>query len=665
MFPKRQVRDWSAQGAAKYGAPPASAEGTAEDEAASARQDRAEKLDQEHRAGSGRDWSANRPDEPAAGDEAGGVACFNCGEVGHKSRDCPQPKSASGRGGNGGGEGGGGQACFSCGEIGHISRECPQGSADGGGGGGQACFSCGEIGHISRECPQGGGGGGGGGQTCFVCGEIGHISRECPQGGGGGSGGSQACFNCGEVGHKSRDCPQPKSAGGKSGGRRGGADGGGQACFNCGEIGHISRECPQGGGGGGGRRQQRPGAGWGSSGGHGPGCSCDTDPGGEHMPVYVHARPEDDAEVARGGEQWIKEVEHTLSLDKAKSEGRSLLGSHGQVCAVFYHMFPVWEAGVHDGICIDPVECVVSHAVVAIGRLELRDSASSDWRTAYVARYMNCYRGSEKDNYHAEQFMLEDAGLEAAIKTSPALSEPAEGAGGRVSVYLTYQPCHFSGGHVKNIGKAVTTSCTMRLIEWLRTTLRPAGITLTVYLPKIYRAHWQDDGFHKTEDEKKHYGERADKAREGLMLLLNEPGCDVQMMGPDDWQWVLGLCDPYVLEVYNKNLAQPEEEMLAEIAEEDAQRAAEEAEKNKPRPILVMGLYHKAWVDLTEKERTAATTLGWSTQERWDHEAMPLCTEKLWDELTEAEQQAGEVLGFTGPIWDGEEDPNVPEAPEE
>jgi hypothetical protein len=78
-----------------------------------------------------------------------------------------------------------------------------------------------------------------------------------------------------------------------------------------------------------------------------------------------------------------------------------------------------------------------------------------------------------------------------------------------------------------------------------------------------------------------------------------------------------------------------------------------------------MGLYHKAWVDLTEKERTAATTLGWSTQERWDHEAMPLCTEKLWDELTEAEQQAGEVLGFTGPIWDGEEDPNVPEAPEE
>ena len=79
-------------------------------------------------------------------------------------------------------------------------------------------------------------------------------------------------------------------------------------------------------------------------------------------------------------------------------------------------MFPVWEAGVKDGICIDPVECVVSHAVVAVGRLELRDSQTSPWRTAYVGRYMNCYRGSEKDNYHAEQFMLEDSDLEAAIK---------------------------------------------------------------------------------------------------------------------------------------------------------------------------------------------------------------------------------------------------------
>ena len=281
-------------------------------------------------------------------------------------------------------------------------------------------------------------------------------------------------------------------------------------------MGHISRDCPQ---------KQKPGAGWANN-TYAPGvCGCDTEPGGEHMPVYVHVcMPCDEAE-SEGQPGAGKVIEHALSLAKATAEGRSLMGRHGQICAVFYHSFPVWEANLHHGICIDPVECVVSHAVIAVGRLEFRASSTEPWRDCYTARYMNCYRGSERDNYHAEQFMLEDEELATSIATSPALSaDSPEGAGGRLSVFLTYQPCHFSGGHVKNIGKAVTTSCTNRLLEWNRSTLRPAGVTLTILLPKIYRAHWEDDGFHKTADEKKHYGARAEKSREGLKLLLAEPG---------------------------------------------------------------------------------------------------------------------------------------------
>ena len=51
--------------------------------------------------------------------EAEGRACFNCGEEGHQSRDCPEPRKPREGGG------GGGRACFNCGEEGHQSRECP------------------------------------------------------------------------------------------------------------------------------------------------------------------------------------------------------------------------------------------------------------------------------------------------------------------------------------------------------------------------------------------------------------------------------------------------------------------------------------------------------------------------------------------------------------
>jgi len=91
----------------------------------------------------------------------GGDDCFNCGEVGHLSRDCPEPRKAKGGGKSGSASrsGGGGDDCFNCGEVGHMSRDCPEprkGKGGGGrsGGGGDDCFNCGEVGHMSRDCPE-------------------------------------------------------------------------------------------------------------------------------------------------------------------------------------------------------------------------------------------------------------------------------------------------------------------------------------------------------------------------------------------------------------------------------------------------------------------------------------------------------------------------------
>lgn len=140
------------------------------------------------------------------GQSSGPRVCYNCGEEGHMSFDCPKPRKERGpprdRGMGGGGYG---------------ERRSPSSSSFREQRGPMSCYNCGQEGHLSRDCtaprkerrdPST--------VTCYNCGEAGHISTACTQprkervGGPPQEISQVKCYNCNEMGHYSRDCPQPR-----------------------------------------------------------------------------------------------------------------------------------------------------------------------------------------------------------------------------------------------------------------------------------------------------------------------------------------------------------------------------------------------------------------------------------------------------------------------
>lgn len=62
--------------------------------------------------------------------------CFNCGNTGHKSMDCTEPKKEREGGG------GGNRGCFNCGEEGHRADDCTEPKKEREQRGPMKCYNC-------------------------------------------------------------------------------------------------------------------------------------------------------------------------------------------------------------------------------------------------------------------------------------------------------------------------------------------------------------------------------------------------------------------------------------------------------------------------------------------------------------------------------------------
>lgn len=106
--------------------------------------------------------AATHPAEGARRQAVGGngkMRCYNCGKMGHASKQCDKPAGRT--------------ACHLCGEEGHKARACPTAALSEPAA--ARCYNCGAHGHLSASCPKPKAGAG----NCHKCGKPGHTARYC------------------------------------------------------------------------------------------------------------------------------------------------------------------------------------------------------------------------------------------------------------------------------------------------------------------------------------------------------------------------------------------------------------------------------------------------------------------------------------------------------
>lgn len=118
-----------------------------------------------------------------------------------------------------------------------------------------------------------------------------------------------------------------------------------------------------------------------------------------------------------------------------------------------------------------------------------------------------------------------------------------------ILLYLTYNPCHFSGGHH---GFIKQNSCTKALINFKELHLDPLNISFEVAISYPYRVHWKI----KTNccDIQTHfapvcYTKTIQNARSGL-LLLDQKNIHIRALKKCDYETLLEFCLPETRNVF-------------------------------------------------------------------------------------------------------------------
>lgn len=144
----------------------------------------------------------------------------------------------------------------------------------------------------------------------------------------------------------------------------------------------------------------------------------------------------------------------------------------------------------------------------------------------YEKVYKNENVGDSSIARHAEMFFISDEQLRKELQPNQV-----------ITIFLTFQPCHYSGGH----HKPSNMSCTESLIYFNDKILKPLHICLKIRFAYLYRAHW------KLIENK--YEEMVYNANVGLKLLLDN--FDVKVIDENDIHHLIPYFDENTKEMWN------------------------------------------------------------------------------------------------------------------
>ena len=226
---------------------------------------------------------------------------------------------------------------------------------------------------------------------------------------------------------------------------------------------------------------------------------------------------------------------------KRRSEGEKYLGSKAQFCAAFYHVHK-WGERKHS--CLHTKKCIIAKRakrakndwsfqpkdVVAVVKFE-----DSEENTLYEARYTNC----DPRKMHAEDFFRKDVEEED-------LKQIMEGnKGGRITMYLTLQPCNRSVSFGGTDNTRADKSCCDTLLKIYIESLLGRNIRLCIKVTHLYRLGLEH-ATGRNETKKSKDEQLRQRAAAGITALMLT-GVEVESMAEKDWVYLSGMTDGDVL----------------------------------------------------------------------------------------------------------------------